>query len=233
MGPDAYAMTPEQATETIASVRDYRQALTARAAGTLWLVWGLAMAGIAMLDVIIAPTIQVDPSTLEPGWNVQEHGWVYMLLPVTMLLGAVLATNATWKAHALEMRSRHRPWVAWLVAIGLVAAVAVVGLIAIALALTITDPSPAPGQPAFENTYVFVTPVLSGGAALVLAVLLRRRVTPWPGLAAGIVLLAWMAVAPFALGGTLSDQVANAGIVHVVLCMATLGAVGLLHFRRG
>lgn len=231
MGATAHAMTPEQATAAIASVRDYRQGLTSRAAGTVWMVWGLAMAGVAMLDIIVAPTI---PDSTEPGWNVQEHGWVYMLLPLTMLVGAVVASNTIWRSHALELQVRHRPWVAWLALAGLVAAVALVGILTIFVALTVTDPSPAPGQAAFEHTYVFVTPVFSGGAAVLLALLQRKRVVAWPGLVAGGLLLAWMVVAPFVLEGNgLGDQVAYAGIVHVVLAMVCLGGVGLVHFRRG
>ena len=226
----ATAMTFADAAATIAEVRGYRQGLTARAAGTVWMVWGLALAGIALIDVLVAPTI---PDATEPGWNVQENAWAIVLVPGILLLGATVATNTIWKAHAREMQARHQAWVTWLAVLGVVAVMIGIGFLTVILAIAFTDPSPAPGQPAFENTYVFVTPILSSGVAFVLSLLQRRRVPAWPGLVAGVLLLAWMAIAPFVLEGGLSTKVALAGLVHCTLAMVALGGVGLLHFRRG
>lgn len=225
------AMTPEAAAAAIAEVGEYRQGLTARAAAIVWMVWGLTMAGVAMLDIVVAPTVQVDPSLLNEGWNVQEHGYVYLVLPLTFLIGGVLATNAIWRAHAIERATRHRGWVAWAALAGLIALVVAVGLTAVYVAIRFTNPGTA-DRPAFGLTYVFITPVFSGGAALLLSLLQRRRVRPLPGLIGTAVLLAWMFLATL-LEGSLATKVANAGIVHAVLCVVVFCGVGLWHFNRG
>jgi hypothetical protein len=217
MGSD---MTPQQALETIAQVRGYRERLTARAAGQVWMVWGLALALLATTELAaLVPAPEPEGEGLRVGL-----AWQALPLPLAALAGGVLATNAVWRAHALERGERHRSWVAW-AAVGafLVAAMAT-GLLAL-LAVV------AWAVPAGPDTQVLVGPGIAAVGALLLSVLQRRRVPAAPGLAAAAALVAANLLLPLVPGASLAERVYGGVQAGSATIAAAFVAVGLWHAR--
>lgn len=175
------AMTPEEALQAVASVRGYRERLTARAAGIVWMVWGLALAfhGFAALFVEF-PALGadvVDGNGLMPGAK-----WMLLLaIAFTVYAGGML-TNAVWHAHALETDRTTPAWVAFAASGAVIAVLAgiVVGSNVLADSL---------GQLGQRGIAFSPLALLAAGGAATIAILQRRRVAMLPGLLGALVLL--------------------------------------------
>lgn len=219
------AMTPAQALATVASVRAYRERLTGRAAGLVWIVWGFALALLASNDMIGL----AGDATASGGSGVRTDGpaLTALLLLVAVLAGGALASNVIWKAHALERGTTHRSWVTWLAVLGLLVAIGGVGF----LMLTVLLHGSSPGDPA--SSQVLVWPLVGAVAAGLLAILQRRRVAWWPGLLCALVLVALQ------VGVGLSVDLAREREVFVAVQASMVGilvlfvATGLWYAKRG
>lgn len=217
-------MTPAEAAATIRDVRDYRQGLTGRAAGTIWMIWGLALAVVATAEMGIIHLL--DTSNAGEGFGVVRGAVGPALVGITAFVAAIVASNAVWRSHAIAHDERHRPWVAWATAAGIVAVFEIVGLtLLFALSANV-----GPDDPAF--TYVFISPFFSAGVAAALTFLLRRRVRVLPGILASVALEAVVGVA-LLLNGALEEKVTLAASLHAIVALLALGGAGLWHFRRG
>lgn len=218
-------MTPAAAAAAIADVQSYRQGLTARAAGTIWMVWGLALAAIAAAEMGAAAQFLEGPPSGE-GFSVEWGAMFPALVGFVAFIGAVVASNAIWKSHAIQNEETHRPWVAWVAAAGIVAAFEVIGLtVLFLLAGNATVDSP-------DTTYIFITPLFSAGIAAALTFMLRRRTPVLPGILASVA-LELVLVASLLFEGSIQDQVVNAASLHAVTAIVACGGVGLYLFRRG
>lgn len=218
-------MTPEQAAAAIADVGDYRQGLTNRAAGTIWMVWGLALAVIAAIEVsMVAFMSEFEPTG---GFHVETGALGPVLVMLTAFVAAIVASNAIWKSHAIANDETHRPWIAWATAAGIVAVFEAIGLTILFTASWVSD---GHGP---DLTYIFVSPLFSAGIAAALTFMLRKRTRILAGVLASlalelVVVLVWL----FA-DGRLEDQLVFATSFHSVVCMLAFGGVGLHLFRRG
>src|SRR5919108_608055 len=91
--PDS-AMSPQQALSTIANLRTYRETLTRRAAGIVWMVWGLALSFHAFAVVFVEfPGLGNDVA--EGGAGLVANSWALesAALVVMLAVGGAL-TNA-------------------------------------------------------------------------------------------------------------------------------------------
>lgn len=207
-------MTPQDAIATLREVGNYRERLTARAAGLLWMVWGLVfgVVGFGLLAEILA--------------RVDRSWWWYeaVLVPFCFAAGAFVS-NTVWRAHALERDPAHRAWVAWAAAFG---ALAVMSGITTLLRLLVFSQRDA--DPAFN-----LAPLLLAGAtgAVLLALVARRRAPLLPGLLAAAALAAAFGVLSFG-PWSYSPALELAGNMGLVLgLVATYVAAGAWLFRQG
>jgi hypothetical protein len=218
------AMTPAEATAAIRDVRDYRQGLTGRAAGIVWMVWGFALAILASADMVGLVTINV-PAV--EGTHLYWPGLVPILMPILALAAGALVTNAVWKAHALERGDRHRSWVAWVAIPGLLLTGALIGYFSIQLSVLLTP------KGAHESTYIMIMPLVAAVAAAVIAVLQRRRVGVLPGLVGVALLVALEFLLPVLTHGTLEQRILQ-GIQTSMLGIFTVFiATGFWYYKRG
>lgn len=220
------AMTPDQALRTVATVRGYRERLTGRAAGVVWMVWGFALALLASSDML---ALSADEPSGTEGWSVRLDGAAVSTMVVALgaLLGGILATNAVWRAHALERGERHRAWVTWLAVAALVAVGGAVGFSIVEVLSRGVQADDADLQ------YVIIMPLVGAIAAAILTVLQRRRVQPWPGIVAAVALLALQFAVPLVI------DMADEGDLVVAIQASVFGillafvATGLWYHRRG
>lgn len=226
MGPEPHAMTPEQATEAIASVRDYRQGLTARAAGLVWMVWGLALAILASADMV--GILNLDEESMVEGEGWIWPGLISVLMPLAALAAGAIITNAIWKAHALERGAHHRSWVAWLGIIGILAAGVAIGFLSITLAQEFLN---EPGAP--STTYILVMPLVAAVAAGLIAVLQRRRVKSLPGILAALALVGVEFLLPVLTHGTLEEKILQGVQTTMFAIFTVFVATGLWYYKRG
>lgn len=171
-------MTPQEALQTIASVRGYRERLTARAAGLVWIVWGFALSFQAFAGLFVEmPGYGAD---VIAGQGVMAGGWILELVVLVLAVGcAGFLTNAIWRAHALETDRPHPGWVPF---------VAGAGVILLMVSLTVlsnqTDQQLGPRGIGFSPLAL-----LAAAGAVAIAILQRRRVRMLPGLLGALVLL--------------------------------------------
>lgn len=211
------AMTPEEALQTVASVRGYRQRLTGKAAGIVWMVWGLA------LTLVLNAGIQVDfaPQTLKSDAWLAGNIAVGALGILLAVAAGALASNAIWRAFALEGEPGHRAWLPYAVGVGLVV---VFFLVANGIGFV--------GDLLGWSGYYSPMHLLSALGAFAIAYLQRSRVSPVAGYVAGSVLLLVLALTFFPAGDTEQARVlAGRAVTFVPLIIYT--AVGLLHIRQG
>lgn len=222
MATNKSAMTPEDATAAIRDVRDYRQNLTGRAAGLVWIIWGFALALFASTDMVGALDPPEQPVT---GWSTIPVPWPVMVLPFAALVAGVVATNVVWKSHALETGTRHRAWIAWVAILGLLVAIVVLGLASLGVATT-TGPDSG-------VTFLWLMPLAGALGAVAISLLQMRRVKPWFGLGAAGFLVAIEFVVPPLLSGNLETKILGATASAMLAILAAFVTVGLLHYRRG
>ncbi|HUR26367.1 MAG TPA: hypothetical protein VM327_10185 [Candidatus Thermoplasmatota archaeon] len=175
-------MTPEEALQTIASVRGYRERLTARAAGLVWMVWGLALSFHAFAALFVEfPGFGAD---VVEGDGVMPGGWVLELIDIGVTIAcAGILTNAIWRAHALETERTHAPWIPFAAGAGVI-------LLMIALTLLSNQASTTVGHQLGPLGIAFAPlALLAAAGAVAIAVLQRRRVPMWPGMLGALVLL--------------------------------------------
>lgn len=220
------AMTPDQALQTLAAVRDYRERLTGRAAGLVWMVWGFALALLASTDML---ALSSDDAPQTEGWGIRidSAAVATMVVALACLFAGVLVTNAVWKAHALERGERHRSWVTWVAVAGLLVAGSAIGVAIVEVLSRTSGPDTA------DLNYVIIMPLVAAMAAAILGVLQRRRVSAWPGAAAALLLVLVQLVVP------LANDIAQEGdlIVNIQLStfaiLTTFVATGLWYYKRG
>ncbi len=225
MAPDHETMTPVEAIATLGSVRGYRQALTHRAAGIVWMVWGLTLAGLAVS--INVPDMGAAVQSPDERIRMVEGAFIGLAFWAVVLVAGAISTNAVWRAHAIEREESHKSWVAYLVAFGLVALMLVASVLIMQL---LSDSGLAPNQ----DTIIVVGPILGALGALALAVLLRGRVPFWPGLLVALALVIVQVVLPLLVPSGSLELKAHYG--HRIGAMAILASylgVGLWFFRRG
>lgn len=222
------AMTPEEALQTVASVRGYREQLTARAAGNVWMVWGLVLAILAVSDLVGLHEMEAADESVEEGWSFAFPGWAPLVAMALALAGGAVATNAIWKANALEAGGRHRSWVAWVGILGLLVIVAAIGVTTVEIMGRVVDPTTAP-----DDTYILLSPTLAAVAAGAIALLQRKRVAAWPGLGAAAALLGAQALIPLLVSGSLQDKIFSGAFWSMTCTIAVFFAVGLWHSRKG
>lgn len=220
------AMTPEQALATVASVRNYRERLTGRAAGLVWMVWGFALALLASTDML---ALTEGTMTTTEGWGARgdSAALATTVVAVSCLLAGALVTNAVWKAHALERGEHHRSWVTWAGVAGLVIAGMLAGLAIIEVL------SRRAAEDAADWNYVIIMPLVGAMAAGLIALLQRRRVSAWPGTCVAVLLLAIQFILP------LSNDIAREQELVVNIQLSTFAilitflATGFWYYKRG
>lgn len=222
MAPQTPAMTPEDATAAIRDVREYRQNLTGRAAGLVWMIWGFALALFAAADMA---SLLPAPDTAVEGWSTLPVPLALMALPFVALIAGAVATNTVWKSHALETGTKHRAWIAWLGVVGLLVAMVLAAFVTLGLMLIVPPTSSA--------TFVWLMPTAGAIGAVMISLLQVRRVKPWAGLAAAAFLLVLQFGLPPLLTGGLDDKIATAVATGMLAILVSFVTVGLVHYRRG
>lgn len=231
MATTQQSMTPDQALQTLATVRDYRERLTGRAAGIVWMVWGFALALLASIDMIALVdgdgSLAAGAAGSGAGTGFVWPGWITLLLPVAALVAAALTTNAVWRAHALERGATHRSWVAWVAIVGLLVAGAGIGFAVVQmLADGVSADDPA-------SSYVLIMPLLAAVAAGIIAVLQRHRVSLLPGLAAAVLLIGLQFAIPLATSDELDAALMRGIQTSMLGIVAVFVATGLWYYKRG
>ncbi len=215
---DDARLTPAGALEAIGSIRLYRERLTPQAAGTVWLVWGLALAAVGTLGGDLSAIAYVGLLGM-----IQVLGpW---LADLALLGAAVVTTNAIWRSHALERGTEHPAWIAWVVA-----TVVAVGVLGLGVAAGIVYLALFGGQ--IMDFRVLALP-LATAAAVALAVMQRTRVPAGPGLLAGALLFIAQFVLPAVALVTSYQAYTMVMAWDRLWVILAFGAVGLWHLRRG
>lgn len=215
--PDA--MTPQQALDTIASLRDYRERLTARAAGIVWMVWALTL-GFAVMGQLAFEFAA--PDVRDGAWFPAAVGVMVAVALGALALGG-LATNAVWRAHAVEGEGLPPRWMAF--AAGTVFVLAFIGLSAILRALL------------YQQTglgFNFAPLLLLGSlGCATMAFLLRARLPPRPGLVAAAALFAGFVAAYLVPVPWDASLQMGGAVLFALLDVAAFAAVGLRHTLQG
>jgi hypothetical protein len=219
MAQAASAMTPEEALQTVANVRAYREGLTERAAGIVWMVWGVTLGFLLMTSLVYDFAND----------RVHDGGWWPVAVGIGIagnLLGLALGgllTNAVWKAHALQGEGLPPRWLAFAAAIVFV--LAFIGLSALLKAALYST----------VRLGFNYSPLLLFGslACAAMAFLLRGRIAPRAGLtAAGALFAAFVVAYAIPLPWDASMQMA-AAVLFCLLDVAAFVAVGLRHGFQG
>lgn len=221
MAQPAPAMTPEEALQTVASVRTYRERLTARAAGIVWMVWGLALSFHAFAALFVE-YLGLGADVVEGGPGLMRHAWLLelIILVVTVAVASAL-TNAVWRGLALEAERSHPAWVPYVAAL--------LVILSLGAVVFLTN---AAGQ--FGPSGIAFAPLalLAAVGAATIAVLQRHRV-PVRAAAIGAVVLANV----FVFGRFLSfdqghDTQAWGAAVMALSAVVVYSAVGLWTMRK-
>lgn len=210
------AMTPQDALTTLASLKGYRERLTAQAAGIVWMVWGLVVAIVGFV------TFYARGHVVEGTKEV-----AYGTMALTVAVGALLS-NAVWRAHALETERPQPWWIPYLAGgLALAGVVAAEELLDALLGEVL-------------RTRVGLTPLgfaplnLAGAAgAFTIALLQRRRVRASPGITIGCILLAVYLIAKFGTWSQAPDTVFFASFGWAALCLVSYVSVGLWTTSHG
>lgn len=176
------AMTPEEALQTVAAVRGYRERLTGRAAGIVWMVWGLALTFYSFLVLYVEAPGQGTGAT--EGGAIMANGWILELVGLLVMVAwAGLVTNAIWRSHALDAERPHAPWIPY--AAGLLV------VFVIGAANTLSNQLATEEGQQFGPLGIAFAPLalLAAAGAVAIAALQRRRVRMLPGLLGALVLL--------------------------------------------
>jgi hypothetical protein len=214
-------MSPQQALSTIANLRTYRETLTRRAAGIVWMVWGLALSFHAFAVVFVEfPGLGNDVA--EGGAGLVANSWALesAALVVMLAVGGAL-TNAVWRAHALETERTHPSWMPYLAS-----ALVVLGMGALVFL------SNQAGQ--FDPQGIAFAPLalLAAAGAVAVAMLQRRRVSAMPGLVGALVLLNLFVFGRFlAFGQDFDTQVWGAAVM-ALSAVVVYSIVGLWTMRQ-
>lgn len=211
-------MTPEQAAAAIADVKEARQGLTARAAGIIWMVWGLVLAAIT----ISGPASWLDGNGA--GFDLTDVlELVFMLVVVAV---GIMSTFMVWHSHALVAGHRTRFWfTAGLAVLGIV-----VGTIAINVFLVDLLISLEPAG-AFYRTSI---PTVAMMVALIITWLQRHRVAWWPGVLIAVAMLVLQVAFPFLIAGDESPVAfVRATFLEGSVVAVGFSVAGFWHFLRG
>lgn len=219
--PAATAMTPEEALQTIASVRAYRERLTARAAGLVWIVWGLALSFQAFAGLFVEmPGYGAD---VVDGEGVMAGGWILELAVLLLAVGCGgFLTNAIWRAHALETDRPHPGWLPF---------VAGIGVILVMVSLTVLS-NQVDRQLGPQGIGFSPLALLAAAGAVAIAVLQRRRVRMLPGLLGALVLLNLFIFARFLAYPQDFDTQAWGAAVMALSALVVYFAVGAWTMRK-
>lgn len=182
MAPPTAAMTPEEALQTVAGVRQYRERLTARAAGIVWMVWGLALTFYSFLALFVeAPGQGTD---VFEGKGIMANGWILELVGLLLMVTwAGFVTNAVWQSHALEAERPHAAWIPFAAGVVVVVLIGALNTLSNQL-VTAQGHQVGPLGIAFAPLAL-----LAAAGAVTIAVLQRRRVRMLPGLLGALALL--------------------------------------------
>ena len=217
------AMTPEEALQTVAGVRRYREHLTSRAAGIVWLVWGLALTFQAFVALFVEfPGRGADVVEGDGPGGMMANGWALEVLAIVLMIGSGAAlTNAVWRAHALETERIHAPWIPY-------------GAAVLLAAIFIAVPNLSNRFLDLGQTGIGFAPLAlfaAAGAALI-AVLQRHRVRMLPGLLGGLLLLNLFIFGRFLPFAQAHDTQAWGAAVMALSPLVVYGLVGLWTMRK-
>lgn len=219
------AMTPEEALQTVAQVRRYREHLTARAAGIVWMVWGLALSFHAFAALFVeAPGQGAD--VVEGGPGLMANSWALELLVLLLMVGsAATLTNAIWRAHALELERTHAPWIPY-------AAALLVVLSIVALTFLSNQPEVWGKVRTVQGIGFAPLALLAAAGALAIAILQRRRVPMLPGLLGALLLLNLFVFGRFIAFPQDHDTQSWGAAVMALSSLVVYSAVGLWTMRK-
>lgn len=214
------AMTPEQAAATIADVQDYRQGFTARAAGTIWMVWGLVLGALAIGDVANWAGDGGQEGNLTDG--------LYVGYVLFVLAGGILVNHAVWKSQALVTGEGSRFWLVSGLAVLLIGT----GAVLANLGLTQLFEATLPDE---EGTfYRSGFGIMATTVAATITFLQRKRVTWIPGALAAAAFLLFQSIFPLLIGSSEAmSTMVRASFLSGIVAVAVCAAVGLYLFRRG
>ncbi len=209
MASESTTATPAQMVAALHDIGDYREALTNRAAGIIWILWGLVLAAVGLHSTVY---FLGSPGT----------GWADGAAIVVFGAAGAIATNAVWRSQALRRDDEHRAWVAWLVGIGVPMALGAVVMLSNEI---VTLP-----EGAFPLAPVLL---LSATGAFTISLVQRHHVWATPGFIAAGVLMALFLAARFVPVERQPwlDTVGSAWLAMIGLL--AFAAVGLVHVRRG
>lgn len=217
--PAPARMSPAEALETLATVRGYREGLTARAAGIIWMVWGATLGFMLATNMVF----EFADSTLRASayWPGAITVGVAGLVAAVVVGG--LLTNMIWRAHALGREGLPPPWVAFAAAV-----VFILAFIGLSFIL----------KQVLYNTvrlgFNFAPLLLFGSlGCLTMAVLLKGRVRPTAGLAASGALFAAFLAAYFVPVAYDYGMQMLAALAFCLAIVAAFVTVGLIHARNG
>lgn len=213
------SFTPIQALDALASLAGYRERLTSQAAGIVWMIWGLV---ITPLPIFFAAAFQ---HNLNGGTFMAE-----LAVAVALCAGAGgLATNAVWRAHALEQSARPARWIAYASSAGVLVAAFVLAMATDLIPighLVLGDAYPITGL-----SFAGLGLLGSAGAATI-SLLQRTRVSPGPGLACAFALLALTLMGRYGIFAQDDATQATAALVYAAFTLIGFFAVGVWTMRR-
>lgn len=212
-------MTAEEAAAAIGEVRDYRQGLTARAAGTIWMVWGLVLGALAITDV--AAWAAEEPGQGTTFWFQLVFGWIVLAVGAS-------TTAAIWKSQALVRGTAFRSILVFLAVLAVLAIAAVGAEIFFHwFAARLVPDEPGTYYRSGAGSVAALT-------ALAITWFQRKRVARWPGLLVALVMIAIQVAYPYWVGATDDlEVIARASFLNGAIMLASFTAAGLVHFRRG
>ncbi len=210
MAPET-AMKPDDAIETLRSVREYREDLTSQAAGFIWMIWGFVLLGMGLAS---------QTAFLSGRYANYHIGWMDPLTTVLFPVAGGILTSVVYKMLAIQ--PKQPAWKIWL--IGGVA-IAVLGSLSLA-SNALFD---------FGPTAIMMAPLALLGAvlAVVLTILMREQAAMLPGfIASGVLFVAFLNVrfATFTEGPG-ADLLGNGALS--LLNLVAFFVVGYIHTRRG
>lgn len=217
------AMTPEQALQTVASVRAYRERLTARAAGIVWMVWGLALSFQAFAALFAEfPALGADVVEGDGPGGMMAGGWALEIVAIVLMVfcGGGL-TNAVWRAHALDAERQHAAWIPYAAGLGI--AVLFVALLTASNRLADVGPDGI----AFAPLALF-----AAVGAVAIAVLQRRRVPMLPGLLGSLLLLNLFVFGRFLAFPQDHDTQSWGAAIMALAAITVYSAVGMWTMRK-